>query len=139
MQIVALTIGILVAIGVIVHFKKTRLENSKFAYALLLITFPFYYFAFAIYGNDYKALALEFSGGSLFWIVGFCALKSKDSFKFSLLAFGYSCHALYDVTHNRLFLNAGTPTWWPEFCGAVDLIIGLYLASLALKYRVRLG
>ncbi len=139
MQIVALIIGILVAIVVIVHFKKTRLESSKFAYALLLITFPFYYFAFAIYGNDYKALPLEFIGGLLFFILGLFALKLSNFYKFSLLAFGYIFHAVYDVTHNMLFLNAGTPAWWPEFCGAVDLLIGLYLVNLAFKYRVRLA
>lgn len=73
------------------------------------MTFPFYYFAFAIYGNDYKALTLEFIAGLLFFISGFLALKLSDFFKFSILAFGYIFHAVYDITHDMLFLNAGTP------------------------------
>ena len=46
MQIVALIIGILVAIVLIVHFKKTRMENSKFAYCAPINDIPFLLFCF---------------------------------------------------------------------------------------------
>ncbi len=50
-----------------------------------------------------------------------------------LLATGYILHAGYDVIHNSLFINPGTPVWWPEFCGPVDVVIGAYLLYLAVS------
>ncbi len=137
MNIHAFIIGIFISIAVIVYFKKARLENSKFAYSILLFTFPLYYFVFAIYGNDYAALPFEFIGGLLFFIIAISALKLNYSYKLFLLAIGYILHAVYDVIHNLFFVNLGTPIWWPEFCGTIDIILGLYLATLAFKYRVK--
>ncbi len=139
MNILAFVIGIVVSIIVIVRLKKTRLEKSRFAYPLLLFTFPFYYFIFAIFGNDYVAIPLEFLGGLLFFVIAVFAVKLHGFYKFNLLAIGYILHGVYDVTHNQLFINVGTPVWWPEFCGVVDIIIGLYLINVAFKSRVREG
>jgi uncharacterized membrane protein HdeD (DUF308 family) len=137
MNILAFIIGIFISIAVIVHFKRTRLENSKFAYSALLFTFPFYYFAFSIYGNDYAALPLELIGGLAFFIIAISALKFSNFYKFLLLAIGYIFHGIYDVIHHLLFINNGTPNWWPEFCGSIDIILGLYLVTLAFKFRVK--
>jgi uncharacterized membrane protein HdeD (DUF308 family) len=119
------------------QFKKSRLETSKYAYSLLLATFPIYYFAFALYGNDYAAIPFELAGGVIFFIIALLSLKFDDFNKSSLLAFGYLLHGIYDVIHNMLFINAGTPTWWPEFCGVIDIIIGLYLLTLAFRARTK--
>jgi hypothetical protein len=134
---IALIIGVLVAIIIILRFKQTRFESSKFAYSLLLITFPFYYLIFAIYGNDYAAVSLEFFGGLPFFIIAFVALKVNAVYRFNLLAIAYILHGVYDLTHNLFFMNTGTPDWWPEFCAVVDLLLGLYLLNLASRYRVR--
>lgn len=138
MNILALIIGIVVSILIIVRFKKTRLESSKFAYSFLLITFPFYYFAFAVYGNDYTVIPLELFGGLVFFGIAILSLKFSDFYKFNFLALGYILHGIYDVTHNMFFVNAGTPVWWPEFCGVIDIILGLYLVNLAFRHRVAL-
>lgn len=135
MNLLALVIGICISIIIIVHFKKTRLEKSKSAYAVLLFTFPIYYFFFAIFGNDFAVIPLELAIGFLFFAIAFFALKLNGLFKFGLLAVGYILHGVYDVIHNQLFVNAGTPVWWPEFCGVIDIVIGLYLISLAFKHR----
>lgn len=137
MNILAFIIGIVVSILIIVPFKKTRLESSKFAYSFLLITFPFYYFAFAVYGNDYTVIPLEFLGGLVFFGIALLSLKFSDFYKFNFLALGYILHGIYDVTHNSFFVNVGTPVWWPEFCGVIDIILGLYLVNLAFRHRVK--
>ncbi len=31
------------------------------------------------------------------------------------------------------FTNAGTPEWWFEFCGSIDVILGVYLIYFAMK------
>jgi|TARA_R100001377_G_scaffold69194_2_gene44486 hypothetical protein len=139
MNILAFIIGIAVSILIIVHFKKTRLESSKFAYSFLLFTFPFYYFVFAVYGNDYAVIPSEFLGGLVFFSIAILSLRFSDFYKFNFLALGYILHGIYDVTHHMFFINAGTPVWWPEFCGVIDIILGLYLVILAFKLRVKLA
>jgi hypothetical protein len=71
----------------------------------------------------------------VFFIIAIASLKFSDFYKFTLLAFGYVLHGVYDVIHNSIFTNVGTPTWWPEFCGVVDITIGLYLLILAFRLR----
>ncbi|KTF18373.1 DUF6010 family protein [Pseudoalteromonas sp. H105] len=135
MNIPAFTIGIVVSIFLIGHFKKSRLESSKFTYAFLLITFPLYYFAFAVYVNDYAVIPLELMSGLVFFGIAILSLRLTNFYKFNLLALGYLLHGIYDIIHHMLFINAGTPVWWPEFCGVIDIIIGLYLMNLAFKLR----
>lgn len=135
MNILAFTIGIVVSALVILHFKKKKLETSKLAYSCLLMTFPFYYFSFAVYANDYTVIPLEVMIGIVFFIISILSLRFSHLYKFSFLAFGYILHGFYDVTHNFLFINKGTPIWWPEFCGVVDITIGLYLLTVALRFR----
>lgn len=135
MNKLALIIGLIVSIIIIVRFKQTRLENSKLSYSLLLFTFPFYYLIFAIYKNDYDAARFELIAGLLFFIIAISSLKLHAFYKFSLLALGYILHGVYDVTHNLFFINKGTPVWWPEFCGVIDILLGLYLVYLAFKSR----
>ena len=139
MNILALIIGIFVSIFIIWRFKTSHLENSKFTYSLLLITFPFYYFVFAVYGNNYEVIPFEFLGGLSFFFIALLALKFNEFYKFSLLSFGYILHGVYDITHNAFFINLGTPLWWPEFCGVIDLILGLYLLSLVFKFRAKVA
>jgi hypothetical protein len=136
MNIVALNIGFLVSIFLIIFFNKSRLEDSKFSYPLLLFTLPIYYLIFAIYGNDYPALIFEFLAGFIFFIITFLALKFSAFYKFNLLALSYILHGVYDITHTMFFINKGMPVWWPEFCGVIDVFVGLYLINLAFKSRV---
>lgn len=135
MNLLAFNIGILISIFIILRFKKSRLESGKLTYSLLLITFPFYYIAFAIYGDDYRAIQFEFLGGSVFIIIAITSLKFDNFYRFNLLAFGYILHGIYDVFHKLFFTNAGTPIWWPEFCGVIDITLGLYLVVLAFRSR----
>ena len=135
----ALIIGIVVAIYVIARFKKNRLEKGKLAYPLLLATFPVYYWVFAIYGSDYDALLAEALIGVLFIGISLAAYQSQRKVSLILLGFGYIGHAIYDAVHDSLFINAGTPTWWPEFCGAVDILIGIYIVYLATTTQPRVS
>lgn len=135
MNFVALIIGLTLATYAIVRFRETKLEKKKWVYPLLLATFPFYYFAFAIYAEDYSALINEIYVGLIFIAVAYTAYKLKSTIGIIILAIGYIGHAVYDIIHNHLFINEGTPVWWPEFCGAVDGLMGVYLVYLVLSLR----
>jgi hypothetical protein len=133
MNLIALVTGLVLAAYAIFRFRVTRLEKKRWLYSLLLATFPFYYFAFAIYANDHDALIQELYVGLAFLAFAFIAYKLRSTIGVAMLAAVYIGHAVYDVVHNRMFINEGTPVWWPEFCGAVDGLMGLYLVYLAVS------
>ncbi len=133
MNYYALIIGIALAAYVVLRFKKTRLEQKSWVYPAFLATFPFYYWGFAVYAADYSALIHEAATGLGFMTIAYLAYRLNSALGLILLATGYIAHAWYDAAHNSLFHNAGTPLWWPEFCGAADLLIGLYLIYLSLS------
>ncbi len=137
MNYYALVIGVAVAVYVVIRFRKTRLEKKKWVYPVFLATFPVYYWVFAVYGSDYAALTNELAIGVGFLAVAYAAYRLHSFIGLLLLAAGYIMHAGYDVVHNSFFQNAGTPLWWPEFCGAVDMLIGLYLVFLAFSMKSR--
>jgi hypothetical protein len=135
MNIYALAVGIVSAFVLVPLFKAWGLENTKWAYPVLLAEFPVNYWAFAIYGSDSAALLKEIVVGLAFLAVAYIAYKFKSFATLLLLAFGYVMHAAYDFSHNFFFVNAGAPTWWPEFCASVDVLIGAYIAYLAFSFR----
>jgi hypothetical protein len=131
MNIYALATGAVIAVVVVLLFKARRLEEARWAYPVLLATFPVNYWVFAIYASDSAALLKEFLVGLAFLAVAYIACKFRSFVTLLLLTAGYVMHAAYDFCHNLFFLNAGAPTWWPEFCGSVDVLIGAYIAYLA--------
>ena len=137
MNFYALAIGIVIASYVIIRFRKTRLEKKKWIYPVFLATFPVYYWVFAVYASDYDALTNELAISLGFLAIAYVAYKLSSVMGLLLLAVGYIAHAGYDVVHNSLFYNSGTPLWWPEFCGSVDVLIGLYLIFFAFSMKQR--
>jgi len=135
MSYYALAVGMALAICVVILFRITSLEKNRWAYPILLATFPVYYWVFAVHASDYGALINEITIGSAFLVLACVAVRLKGFIGLLILAFGYIGHAVYDTSHNSLFQNPGTPPWWPEFCGSVDVLIGLYLLFFAVSAR----
>ena len=133
----ALLVGIALAILAVIVFRTTRMEERKWLYPLLLATFPMYYFSFAVYGADYFALIMETLVGLVFFAVAYFGFKLNGSGALFVLGTGYIGHAAYDFAHNKFFLNAGAPSWWPEFCASVDLLIGIYLLIVAISLKTK--
>jgi hypothetical protein len=46
-------------------------------------------------------------------------------------------HSVFDFTHDAIIVNAGVPSWWPQFCLAYDFTAAAYLAWLLKSKRVR--
>jgi len=133
LNIYALIAGIATVAYVIIRFKKTRLERSKWAYPLLLASFPLFYFIFAIYAKDTQALAYEVLISLVFFLIALFSYKSSIRASALLVASGCILHGVYDAYHDLLFINPGAPNWWLEFCGSIDIILGVYLIYFALK------
>ena len=137
MNYYALLAGIAIAVFVVARFKKTKLEKRKWVYPVLLATFPIYYWIFAVYASDYSALKSEVGIGLAFFFLAYIAYRLNSVTGLILLATGYILHGGYDVIHNSFFINPGTPVWWPEFCGAVDVFIGVYLLYFGVSVKGR--
>lgn len=133
MNFYALVIGIAIVAYVIIRFKQNGLEKTKWAYPVFLATFPLYYFAFAIYAQDTQALGYEALIGVAFFSIAFFAYKSSKKASALLVGSGSILHGVYDAYHEELFVNPGTPEWWLEFCGSIDIILGVYLIYFAIK------
>lgn len=127
MNLTALVVGTVLAAIIIQRLGRAHSAKSRQLYAALLASFPVYYFAFAIWAGDFDALYKEILVSVGFLSLAVIAHKSMSLVSLLVLAVGYIGHAIYDVVHDELFINSGTPAWWPEFCGAVDVLIGFYL------------
>lgn len=135
MNAYALAAGVVSAVVVILLFSVLGLEKTRWAYPVLLAEFPVNYWIFAICGSDSAALLKEIAVGLVFLALAYIAFRVKSFVTLLLLAFGYTMHAAYDFSHNLIFINAGAPTWWPEFCASVDVLIGAYIAYLAFSFQ----
>ena len=130
-NIYALATGFILAIAISTKLIVPHHGRMTCHYPILLATFPAYYWLFAISALDYNALFLEVLVG-IFWIaLSYIAYQKTKFIGLILLTVGYIGHAVYDVAHDLLFINAGTPRWWPEFCGVIDMMLGLYLLYVA--------
>jgi hypothetical protein len=130
MNISALIIGILIACFIIVKFKKAGYEKHNLAYPLLLSTFPVYYWFFSVYSSDYGALFNEIIVGMIFIVLALIALKLSKNKGLLILAIGFISHGLYDVVHANIYNHSVAPLWWPEFCGSIDILLGVYMLYL---------
>lgn len=133
MNLAALAGGVLVAGLVVRGIRAHRLEASAWGYPAFLATFPAWYWGFALLASDLAALWNELLAGVVFIAIARLAAWRRARATLWLLAAGYVGHAGYDVLHDRLVANAGVPAWWPEFCGSVDVLLGLYVAWLAIR------
>ncbi len=131
----ALVTGIIIAVAVIIRFRNTKLERKVWVYPLLIATFPAYYWIFAIVGSDMLALYKEILVGIVFIGMAFIAIKTNRRISLVILAAACILHGVYDVVHDRIFINSGTPLWWPELCGVIDILIGVYLLYLTISFR----
>ena len=138
MNIWALLIGTMLATFAVIRFKRRELENTAWLYPLLLASFPIFYWIFAIYASDYAALPGEIAVGLVYFAIAYIACRWRSSGTSIILAIFFISHAVYDAMHHAIFVNEGTPVWWPEFCGSADLVFGFYLLCSALfakKFR----
>jgi len=130
-NITALVIGLLAGFLVTVSFKRLKFSKHQFAYSLLLATFSVYFWLFSVYSNDYEVLVTEFIIGLSYIAIAWLGYIFKRPSALVILSLGFIGHVLYDVLHLTYSARPVAQNWWPEFCGAVDIVIGGYILWLA--------
>jgi hypothetical protein len=122
-----LALVVVVALGQIIGFGRDRAF-----YPVVLIIVASYYLLFAVMaGGD--GLVGELVVFALF------AAAAILGFRISLwfAAAGLALHGLFDFTRHWFLAGHGVPLWWPDFCGAFDILAGAGLAMILLLEKHR--
>lgn len=121
-----IVVGLLLAIGVATLARFTGFDRERSFYPTVLIIIASYYVLFAVMGGSTRALGWELAVALAFSAVAIVGALHAPV----LVGAGIIAHGLFDLVHNGLVENPGVPTWWPGFCGSVDVLLGLWVISL---------
>jgi hypothetical protein len=124
--LIPVVVGVLLAVGVAALGKFTRFDEDRSFYSTVLVIIASYYVLFAILGGSGHALVWE-----LVVAVGFSAVAIIGALYLPMLVgIGITAHGLFDLVHHVLIEDPGVPTWWPSFCGSIDVALGLWVVTI---------
>ena len=123
---IAVVVGVLLAVGIAVLGKFTRFDQDRSFYSTVLVIIASYYVLFAVLDGSGRALVWE-----LVIAVAFSAVAIIGALLLpTLVGIGITAHGLFDLVHDALIENSGVPSWWPTFCGSIDVVLGLWVIFL---------
>jgi uncharacterized membrane protein HdeD (DUF308 family) len=120
---IPVVIGLLLAVGIAALARFTRFDEDRSFYSTILIIIASYYVLFAVLGGSRHALGWELVIGVVFSAVAIIGALVLPA----LVGIGIIAHGLFDLVHDVLITNSGVPTWWPSFCGSIDVSLGLWV------------
>lgn len=113
-------VGLALAAAVAAIATATGMARERSFYSTALIVIASYYVLFAVMGGSTRALALETAVAAAFALAAVLGFKRN----MWLVAAGIAAHGLFDFVHHLLIANPGMPSFWPGFCGSVDVALG---------------
>lgn len=119
--------GLILSGAIIAFAHWMRFDRERSFYPTVLIVIASYYLLFAVIGNaTFITLVAETLLASLFLgLAAFGAFRSM-----AWVGLGLILHGLLDSIHPAILQNPGVPAWWPAFCAAVDLSLGVWVVWL---------
>ena len=121
-----IVVGVLLAIAIAALAKFTRFDEERSFYSTVLVIIASYYVLFAVLSGSSHALVWELVIAVVFSTVAIIGAL----FLPTLVGTGIIAHGLFDLVHDILIENSGVPTWWPTFCGSLDVLLGLWVIAL---------
>jgi hypothetical protein len=128
----AYVVGIVLAAVLCAFGTIVGLDRERGFYPTQMIVIALLYGLFAAMSGSTRVLMMESIGITLFILAAVIGFKSN----LWIVAIALAGHGVYDFLHPRLFDNPGAPLWWPQFCGAYDVVAGIYLGLLLKRRRV---
>jgi hypothetical protein len=125
--LIPVIVGVFLATGIAALAKFTRFDEDRSFYATVLVIIASYYVLFAVLSGSSLALIWELVIALAFSTVAIIGAL----FLPTLLGIGIMAHGLFDLVHDMIIENSGVPTWWPTFCGSIDVLLGLWVMTLA--------
>ena len=120
---IPVVIGLLLAVGIATLARFTRFDEDRSFYSTILVIIASYYVLFAVLGGSRHALGWELVIAVVFSTVAIIGALVLPA----LVGIGIIAHGLFDLVHDVLITNSGVPTWWPSFCGSIDVLLGLWV------------
>jgi hypothetical protein len=99
------------------------------AWPLFLATLPVWYMLFGLLAMDANVAMMELLYGLPYLCIGLLVWRIKSSFTLIIIGFAWLSHGFYDLYHDVFFVNPGVFSWYPAFCGFVDLVAGIFLLT----------
>ena len=122
-------IGLALAPAIVALGRFSGLDRDRALYPVTLIVIAAYYVLFATMGGA-QALPGELMAAAVFVVVALVGFRTSLWW----VAAGIAGHGIFDwVVHPRLIANPGMPTFWPAFCGSIDVALGMLIAILLLR------
>ncbi len=124
MILTAALIGAVVGAAAVFMLFHTGMLAERSGVAVLLSAIAVFYPVFAAIEEDWAAVLLHigiFSGFTWLALQGF--QKGMH-----ILAGGLIAHGFFDIGIETI--NAPGPAWWPFFCAAIDIVMGVALIRL---------
>jgi len=122
-------IGAVLALGVGGFAAVMGLDRERSFYTTVAIVVAFYYVLFAAMQASGRTLGVEIAVAAGFSSLAMIGFKRNPWW----VAVALVGHGLFDLVHHRFIDNPGVPQWWPGFCGAYDVIAGVWLALLIMN------
>ena len=120
---IPIVVGVLLGVGVAALGKFTRFDQERSFYSTVLVIIGSYYVLFAVLGGSGHALVWELVVAVAFSVIAITGALYVPI----LVGIGITAHGLFDLVHDDLIENSGVPTWWPGFCGSIDVVLGLWV------------
>lgn len=130
---IAIIVGIVLGVLIAIFARLTGLDRDRAFYPTVLIVIASYYALFAVMGGSMPALMTEMVGIAVFIVVAIAGFKGSPW----IVAAGIAGHGVFDFVRTGFITNPGMPEWWPPFCAAIDVTIGVCLAWLLYTGRSR--
>ena len=117
-------VGVFLAIIVAVSSTYLKFDRDISFHSTLLTVIASYYILFSF-------LSMEAIWAELSVSIFFIALAFLGAIRLPLLiGIGLILHGIFDLFHSSIIDNSGVPSWWPLFCMAVDVVLGLWFIYL---------
>ena len=120
-------IGIALAVVVFALGRFVGFDRDRGFYPVVMIVIAAYYVLFAAIDGSARTVIVETALGLVFAIVAVIGFKSR----LWLVAAAMAAHGIFDFfLHEHLVSNSGVPSWWPGFCGTIDIGLAILFALL---------
>jgi hypothetical protein len=136
MEIIA---GLITALAIVGLGYATRQGRSLSFYSSVLIVIALAYVLFAVMDGTARTIIVEGAIAAVFVAVAMAGTRSSTLYTSALLmAGGLAAHGVYDLVHSAVVSNPEVPTWWPLFCGVVDIVLGGWVLVLLNRDTLRI-
>ena len=128
-------IGLILSLAVAGLATVVGFDRERAFYPIVMIIIASYYVLFAAMGASRRALIIEIVIATAFLLVAVLGFRKN----FWLVVAALIGHGVFDFVHRFFIDNPGVPHWWPGFCLAFDVLLGVFLAVRLIRHPERVS